>query len=574
MKETILLTDGYKLDHRRQYPEGTEYVYSNWTPRSCAYFPEASEGAVVFGIQYFIKEYLIKRFNEDFFNKPKEEAVKAFARRVNTFLGPNNNVGTKHIEELYDLGYLPIRIKALPEGTLCPIRVPALTFINTHPDFFWLTNYFETLISTTLWLPMTSATSARLYKKELVRHAEKTGFGKDVMLEFLCHDFSMRGMAGVEAAIMSGMAHMTSFVGSETIPAIGALEEYYNADADKELIAATVPATEHSVMCAGGKEDEFETFKRLITEVYPTGFVSIVSDTWDFWKVMTDYLPRLKDTILARDGRVIIRPDSGDPVDIICGITENVVHITEPFNDLEEAERFYEDIILERVREETPHGELGPDEYSMVFERNGEYTRVTLTNISWNRHDKQFYFIDMWEKAEFRYDKLDNTLYKGAYEILWDIFGGTINEKGYKVLDPHIGMIYGDSITLERQKEIYRRLEAKGFAATNLVLGVGSYTYQYKSRDSLGFAMKATWCMVNGEGREIFKQPKTDNGTKNSLKGLISVELLSDGTYKAVDQVTKAQEELGELHTVFENGNLTKDWTLEEIRRNLNETIL
>lgn len=317
MKEAILLTDGYKLDHRRQYPEGTEYVYSNWTPRSCHYYPEASEGAVVFGIQYFIKEYLMKQFQQDFFDKPKDVAVAEFKRRVDTFLGPDN-VGTKHIEELHDLGYLPIRIKALPEGTLCPIRVPALTFINTHPDFFWLTNYFETLISTALWLPMTSATTARLYKKELMRHARKTGF-KDVDLNFLIHDFSMRGMAGVEAAIMSGMGHMTSFCGSETIPAIAGLEEYYNANAEKELIAATIPATEHSVMCAGGKEDELETFKRLITEVYPTGFVSVVSDTWDFWKVMTEYLPKLKDEILARDGRLVIRPDSGDPnSDVIC----------------------------------------------------------------------------------------------------------------------------------------------------------------------------------------------------------------------------------------------------------------
>jgi nicotinamide phosphoribosyltransferase len=317
MKEAILLTDGYKLDHRRQYPEGTEYVYSNWTPRSCHYYPETEEGAVVFGIQYFIKEYLMKQFQEGFFNKPKDVAVAEFKRRVDTFLGPNN-VGTRHIEELHDLGYLPIRIKALPEGTLCPIRVPALTFINTHPDFFWLTNYFETLISTTLWLPMTSATTARLYKKELIRHARKTGF-KDVDLNFLIHDFSMRGMAGVEAAIMSGMGHMTSFCGSETIPAIAGLEEYYNANAEKELIAATIPATEHSVMCAGGKEDELETFRRLITEVYSTGFVSIVSDTWDFWKVMTEYLPKLKDEILARDGRLVIRPDSGDPVHIIAG---------------------------------------------------------------------------------------------------------------------------------------------------------------------------------------------------------------------------------------------------------------
>lgn len=570
-KEAILLTDGYKLDHRRQYPVNTRAVYSNWTPRSCYYFPEANEGAVVFGIQYFIKEYLMKRFTEDFFNKPKDEAVSEFSRRVNTFLGKGNQVGNSHIAALHDLGYLPIEIKALPEGSICPIRVPALTFINTHPDFFWLTNYFETLISTTLWLPMTSATSARLYKKELMRHAEKTGFN-DVNINFLIHDFSMRGMAGVEAAIMSGMAHMTSFCGSETIPAIAGLEEYYNADAEKELIAATIPATEHSVMCAGGKEDEFETFKRLITDVYPAGFVSIVSDTWDFWKVMTEYLSKLKEDILARDGRLVIRPDSGDPVDVICGVTEDVIHIKDSFEDNEEAEQFYEDIILDRVRSITPHGKRGPTEYSIIVEYQGKYSKVTLTNISWNRYDKQYYFIDMWEKAEFTVEEIDSTIYTGSYEILWNIFGGTINEKGYKVLNPKVGIIYGDSITLERQKEIYRRLEEKGFAATNLVLGVGSYTYQYKSRDSLGFAMKATWCQVGDEEREIFKDPKTDNGTKKSLKGMIAVHE-EYGKYVAEDQVSKEDEKLGCLKTVYKDGKLVKDWTLSEIRENVNRSL-
>lgn len=573
MEEAILLTDGYKLDHRRQYPEGTEYVYSNWTPRSCEYFPEANEGAVVFGIQYFIKEYLINQFTDNFFSKCKSDAVAEFKNRIDTFLGCNNQVDTKHIEELWELGYLPIEIKALPEGALCPIRVPALTFKNTHPDFFWLTNYFETLISTTLWLPMTSATSARLYKKELIRHAKKTGFEHD-FLGFLCHDFSMRGMAGVEAAIMSGMGHMTSFVGSETIPAIGALEKYYECDAERYLIAATVPATEHSVMCAGGIEDEFETFKRLITKTYPDGFVSIVSDTWDFWKVMTEYLPALKETILARDGRVIIRPDSGTPEDIICGISEDVVHIEETFFDIEEAERYYEDIILDKVREITPHGECGYDQYSMVFEDAGKYTKITMTNIQWNRHDKQFYFIDMWDKAQFMYEELDNTLYKGAYEILWDIFSGTVNEQGYKVLNPKVGMIYGDSITLDRQKEIYYRLEEKGFAATNLVLGIGSYTYQYKSRDSLGFAMKATWCQIKGIPREIFKSPKTDNGVKKSLKGLICVDKNADGEYIAIDQVDCEEESRGELKTVYKDGILLKEWSLSEIRENVNQSII
>lgn len=487
MNNAMLLTDGYKLDHRRQYPNGTEFVYANWTPRSNEHLPEAKDGCVVFGIQYFIKKYLIEAMNKDFFAVDEETAVQSFKRRIDTFLG-ENNVGTEHIRALHRLGYMPLRIKSLPEGSICPIRVPMVTVINTKPEFFWLTNFIETLMSCELWLPMTSATTARLYRKELERHAQKTGFPKDVVLGFLCHDFSMRGMAGLEAAITSGMGHLTSFIGSETIPAIGAVEEYYNMDAEKELIAATVPASEHSVMCAGSKEGEFDTFKRFITELYPKGFVSIVSDTWDLWQVVTEFIPRLKDEILARDGRLVVRPDSGDPVDIICGCTIS------PKNSPE---------------------------------------------------------------------------YKGVYELLWDIFGGTANEKGYKILDPHIGVIYGDSITLDRQKEIYRRLEARGFAATNLVLGIGSYTYQYKTRDSLGFAMKATWCQVNGEPREIFKNPKTDSGMKKSLKGLIRVDQDADGVYHATDCVSREQEAGGCLETVFEDGKLLKEVSMTEIRERL-----
>jgi len=491
----MLLTDGYKLDHRRQYPKGTEYVYSNWTPRSNEYFPQASDGVVVFGIQYFIKKYLINYFNNEFFNVDEDVAVKNFKRRIDTFLG-ENEVGVEHIRALHRLGYLPIRVKALPEGSVCPIRVPMLTIVNTHPDFFWITNFLETIMSCELWLPMTSATTARVYRKELERHAEKTGFNKDIELGFLCHDFSMRGMAGLEASITSGMGHLTSFVGSETIPAIDAVEEYYNIDAEKELIAATVPATEHSVMCAGGIDDEFGTFKRLITEVYPKGFVSIVSDTWDLWKVVTDYLPRLKNEILARDGRLVVRPDSGDPVDIICGYTKDKLN-------------------------------------------------------------------------ELTFEEASRPEAKGVYQLLWETFGGAINEKGYKVLDAHIGVIYGDSITIERQREIYKRLEEKGFAATNLVLGIGSYTYQYRTRDSLGFAMKATWCQINGEPKEIFKQPKTDSGMKNSLKGLIQVLKDENDKYYAKDGVSRYDEGYGCLQTVFWDGKLYNETTLTEIRKRL-----
>lgn len=359
-----------------------------------------------------------------------------------------------------------------------------------------------------------SATRARLYKKELHRHACKTGFPTDVNLGFCCHDFSMRGMAGMEAAIISGMAHMTSFVGSETIPAIAALEEYYGANSDEELIAATVPATEHSVMCAGGEEDELGTFKRLINDLYPSGFVSIVSDTWDFWNVIENFLPKLKKDIMARDGRVVIRPDSGDPVDIICGLRTNP-----HFNT--------------RMKEGKYYCCYAP------FNDDAEYVEVS---------EGQYY---------------------GAYYMLGKIFGWNTTSKDYRYPSTKVGLLYGDSITLERQKQIYLRLENAHMAACNLVLGVGSYSYQYASRDSLGFAIKATACVVNGELKEIFKHPKTDDGTKNSLKGLIAVYKGLDGKYTATDQVSIEEEKEGCLETVFEDGILKKEYSLEEIRQRI-----
>lgn len=513
--EIINTTDGYKLGHHRMYPEGTTMVYSNWTPRGNKYFPEANEGSVVFGIQYLVKKYLIEEFDK-WFKLPKEKAISQFYYRVSHFVDINQ-VGTKHIEELYDLGYLPIEVKALPEGTICPLRVPMMTIKNTHPDFYWLTNYLETLISCTLWMPCTSATSARLYKKRLKEHARKTGFPEEVNIDFCCHDFSMRGMAGLEAAIISGMAHMTAFSGSETIPAIEALEQYYNADSTRELIAATVPATEHSVMCAGGKDAEIETYRRLINKLYPTGFISIVSDTWDFWNIIENVLPKLKKDIIARDGRVVIRPDSGDPVDIICGLRTNP-----HFNT--------------RIKEGKFYCCYNP------FNDDAEYVEVS---------EGQYY---------------------GAYYMLGKIFGWNTTIRDYLYPSSKIGLIYGDSITLERQRDIYTRLESANLAACNLVLGVGSYTYQLKSRDSLGFAIKATACIVNGELREIFKHPKTDDGTKNSLKGLISV-IRKGNTYEAKDCVSIEEEKCGELKTVFKDGKLFINDSLADIRNRINESI-
>ena len=475
----LLYTDGYKVDHRRQYPDNTTLVYSNWTPRKSRI--KGIDEVIFFGLQYFIKKYMLDDFQRNFFDQPKDKIVAQSARRINNYLG-DNQVGTGHIAALHDLGYLPMVIKALPEGVSVPIRVPMFTMYNTKPEFFWLTNYFETLLSTTVWMTCNSATLAKKYRTILDKYAQETSSALD-FVDWQGHDFSMRGMAGLEAAAMSSAGHLLSFSGTDTIPTIDFMEEYYNANSDTEVVGGTVAATEHSVMCMGTNTGELETFKRLVTEIYPSGIVSIVSDTWDLWKVLTEYLPALKQDILARNGKVVIRPDSGDPVDIICG---------------------------------NPNGKT-------EIER------------------------------------------KGVVESLWDTFGGTTNDKGYKELDGHIGAIYGDSITLERAENMCRRLKEKGFASTNVVLGIGSFTYQYNTRDTFGFAMKATYGEVDGKGREIFKDPITDDGTKKSAKGLIKV-VERDGTYQLIDQVSWEEEQTGELKEIYRDGKLLIDQTLAGIR--------
>lgn len=304
--------DFYKADHRRQYPEGTTLVVSNFTPRSSRHANiDDDDGIVFFGLQYFIKDFLIDAFNEEFFKKPMAEVVAAYKRRMDNALG-KGAIPIDHIEALHDLGYLPIEIRAVNEGDIVPIGVPAMTIHNTRPEFFWLTNYLETILSAYLWLPCTSATTARGYRKLLDGYAVFTS-SPTAFVDYQAHDFSFRGMSSFQSAVVSGAAHLLSFNGTDTVAAIDFLEKYYHADSDKEVIGMSVPATEHSVMCMGGEEDELGTFRRLILQLYPQGIVSIVSDTWDFWKVIGDYAKTLHQEIMSRAGKVVFRPDSGDP---------------------------------------------------------------------------------------------------------------------------------------------------------------------------------------------------------------------------------------------------------------------
>lgn len=483
----LLATDFYKTGHVAQYPPKTELVYSNFTCRSdthAAVLPDFDHKMVFFGLQGVVRWLLIDLWNREFFQRPKDEVVGAYASRLRSSLGlaaPD----TSHIEALHDLGYLPLRIKALPEGSRVDLRVPLFTICNTDPRFYWLTNYVETQLSAELWKPITTATSAFEYRRLLDRYAAETGAPAD-FVPWQGHDFSMRGLSGIHDASQSGAGHLLSFLGTDTISAIEYLETYYGAGGG--FVGGSVPATEHSVMCMGGQLDEIETFGRLLTQVYPAGIVSIVSDTWDFWTVMTDFAQVLKPTILGRDGKTVFRPDSGDPVKILVGDPE------------------------------APEG--SPEA-------------------------------------------------KGAVECLWDVFGGEVTAQGYRTLDPHVGLIYGDSITLDRAQRILAGLKDKGFSSGNVVFGIGSFTYQHVTRDTFGTAVKATFGVVDGEDRELFKDPKTDNGVKKSARGLLRVERDSLGTFHLHDQQSWEEEAAGALELVFQDGALTRRETLEDIRYRL-----
>ena len=304
--------DFYKVGHVSQYPTDTQFVWSNWTARSSRV--SGAKHVIWFSGQY-VMWTLNEAWKKHFFSRPLSELLAEYRMLIKATLGVAEP-RTDHIEALHHLGYLPIKIYALPEGSSVPLGVPMFVITNTLPAFFWMPNYLETIISNKTWKACTSATTAQRFRRMIVEYVRQVGETDFSFVDWMAHDFSFRGMSGLEDAILSGMGHLLSFSGTDTIPAILAAHKYYGADLS---CGGSVPATEHSVMCAGTQEGEFETFRHQIEDVYPTGPVSLVSDTWDLWRVLTDYIPRLKESILARDGKVIIRPDSGDPVKIVIG---------------------------------------------------------------------------------------------------------------------------------------------------------------------------------------------------------------------------------------------------------------
>ena len=537
-----LQTDAYKLFHKEAYHPEITNVYSNYTSRNGRLSNIKGNDSVVFvGLQYFIKDVLIDEWNNTFFNVPKDLAVQQLKVFTKSLLGFDYDVS--HFAELHDLGYLPLSIKALPEGVSVPYGVPPITFVNTAEGYQWLSNYIETVFSTENWPIQTSATTSKAYLKRTIEAFDKAGLPHD-LVPFMCHDFSFRGCFGRHAAAMSGFGHLTSFAGTDTLPAILFAQKYYNADIENELVGVSVPATEHSTATSyitsmaeekgiTKLEAEVEYVRYLMKKV-PTGILSHVSDSFDFWKFVEEGLPLLKDEILSRDGKLVIRPDSGDPVKVLTGY----------------------DLKSQDVFEDLDHlwGDLSYMSQSQAEDCFGECVKMV---------DGSYYLLQ-----EERY--ASEVEVKGLVQVLGELFGTTESPAGLKLLHDNIGAIYGDSITLERQDHIISRLEAKGYAGL-VVLGVGSYSYQYVTRDTHGSAVKATWVNKNGHGVDVFKDPATDK-KKKSAKGLLRVEL-EDGKYVLYDQQSSEQEQQGELKEVFRDGKLLYETSLAEIRKRVKESL-
>lgn len=589
------LSDCYKLGHGPMYSAGTESVLNNNTPRTDRIYRQNCtkyyDGKLVWiGAQGAVQE-TVENWDK-FFAMNKEIAVARFQQLSDFVLGAGV-VSSDSLGKLHDLGYLPLEIRSLEEGTKVPMGIPVTTVRNTHKDHGWLVNFLETALSNLMWKPATNATIAAEYKAMLTDFAVRTGTPLD-FVAWQAHCFADRGMSGPEDAARSNFGHSALFLGTDSLGTILYAQEYYGASG---FVAGSVPATEHAVATSnilriektmfGGEvikpynflsEEQYNIFvkmckageeKRLIAEMmflyellqkFPTGILSYVTDSFDFWGVLTRGLPYMKEVIMARDGKLVIRPDSGDPVEVVCGVPVFKLPHSE-LEIIEESEAAYDSIV------DLAYGLNPKDQEEVeVFVRSSDGVLLQLTlNYEYYRWEQESH-CEGYSVSEVE-DMTPEQ--KGAVQVLAELFGTVKTPMGYEMLDDHIGLIYGDSITTKRCLTMLERLEAKGYASGNCVFGVGSYTYQCNTRDTFGFAIKATHTIVNGEEIDIYKDPKTDS-KKKSAKGRVKV-LKHKGEYVLIDQVTQEEfeSEDNQLKIIFKDGRFFNQTTLDAIRAKL-----
>lgn len=501
--ELMYFADFYKVSHKAQYSETVTHVSSTLVARGAKYNPNISEDHFYwFGVKYFLEK--LQSFEDWFFSIDHLELASVLAE-YQTFLETRlpGKQDVSHWAALHsECSFLPVTIYAQEERQWVDFQTPVVVVENTMEGFGWLVGFIETSMLSNVWGITTAANRAKHIRGTIESFMEGYTEEELAAVDFMGHDFSYRGMMGDEAATLAGMGHLSVFKGSDTVPAARAMERIYG-----EVTGFSVPATEHSVMCAGGKETEEDTYNRIL-DIYPEGIVSIVSDTWDYFKVLTETVPNLKGRIMARDGKVVIRPDSGNPVDIICG--HDIPEFdTDLYPDVESAAS---EAVLDAPWDEDQLN-------TFVFKYDGKFYEVDYD--SYTDYGPMYYNMPVGKSRETTLTPEQ----RGSLELLEDTFGCTRDSAGLKLLDSHIGLIYGDGMNQERVREMLTRMVNKGYSPLNIVFGIGAYTYQFMTRDELGWAFKATAVKDNGEWVSIQKDPKTDPG-KKSLTGRQSVESL------------------------------------------------
>ena len=454
MRTNLLLnTDSYKSSHFLQYPPGTEFVYSYIKSRGGQY-----DKTVFFGLQAFIKEYLT---GQAFTMKDIDEADEFFKAHGEPF----NREGWLYIWDRHN-GKLPVRIEALPEGMVVPVRTPLVTIVNTDPKCFWLTSYLETALVRAIWYPTTVATISYNIKQTIKKYLEETG--DPSLLPFKLHDFGARGVSSNESAALGGMAHLVNFQGSDTVVGVVAAKKYYG----EKMAAFSIPAAEHSTITTWGKTTEGETaaYRNMLTQyAKPGAILAVVSDSYDIFKACADiWGGTLKQQVIDSGAVVVIRPDSGDPV-------------------------------------------------------------VTTLKV---------------------------------IQILDEKFGHTVNAKGFKVLN-NVRIIQGDGVNPLSIDAILMNYRAYGYSADNIAFGMGGALLQHMNRDTQEFAMKASAVMVNGEWRDVSKNP-VGQASKKSKGGRFTV-VYENGRYFTVPY---NRADLNALVIVFEDGILLRNTLFSQIRYN------
>ena len=479
----MLMADTYKNTNPDAMPEGLTRLVSYITPRKSMF--KNIDKVVFFGLQGFIQEFLIDLVNETFFKRDKEEVLAEYKSYLDTQIG-EQSYDLSRIAALHDLGYLPIKMKALPEGSLVNMGVPCIELTNTHPDFAWVVQWIECIAQSELFGTCNWATMAHEYRKLANDFYEKTTDGANPAMAMA--DFGFRGL-GVDNGIRASSSWLLSFDKTSTIPAMQYIDKMYNAKCAKNHIGIGAVSLEHATVCSNLAicETEENLLRRLLTTVYKNTSFSYVSDSFDYWSLVNDTLPKLKKEIMEHNGKFLVRPDSGDVVEISVKTVQK----------------------------------------------------------------------------------------------LYEIFGGTTNSKGYKELNPKVGIIYGDGCQYSKIEEIWTKLEKLGFAADTILFGVGAFSFTAMctpedgmvclTRDTFGFAMKSTDCVINGKEYTIQKNPKTDqNHLKKSHKGLCCVTKDGDD-YVCHDGYTSETLPADNLLiTVYRDGQFVRTTNFAEIRERLN----